>query len=79
MATITLTVEDEGMVNSIKNVCKMIKGVTAVKVQKPKVYDVTKTAGYREAMEDIAAGRLYEASSVEDMFSQILGRSYVRS
>ena len=53
----------------------MLKGVVSVKVQKsePKEYDVTKTAGYREAMEDVRLGRVYHAESVEDMFNQILG------
>lgn len=41
--------------------------------QKPKEYDVTKTASYREAMEDVKHGRVYEAKSVDDMFIQILG------
>ena len=51
-------------------------GVTSVKVQKdtnPKEYDVTKTAGFREAMDDVEHGRVYHADSVDDMFKQILG------
>lgn len=35
--------------------------------------DITKTAGYREAMDDVKAGRVYKATSTEDMFKQILG------
>lgn len=35
--------------------------------------DITKTAGYKEAMEDVKYGRVYHADSVDDMFKQILG------
>ncbi|MBQ9636534.1 MAG: response regulator [Prevotella sp.] len=75
MASIVLTVQDESMLNQLKKACMMLKGVVSVKVQKsePKEYDVTKTAGYREAMEDVRLGRVYHAESVEDMFNQILG------
>ena len=41
--------------------------------RKPKEFDVTKTAGYRAAMDDVKHGRVYEAKSVDDMFIQILG------
>ena len=49
----------------------MIKGVGEVKVIKSK--DITKTKGYKEAMDDIANGRIFCAESAEDMFNQILG------
>lgn len=56
----------------------MLMGVASVKVQKaattkPREYDVTKTASFREAMEDVKHGRVYHAESVDDMFKQILG------
>ena len=54
----------------------MLVGVTSVKIQKdakPKNKDVTKTAGFREAMEDVKNGRVYQADSVDDMFKKILG------
>ena len=35
--------------------------------------DITQTAGYKEAKEDIRMGRVYRADSVEDMMRQILG------
>ncbi len=44
-----------------------------VKVQKPKETDITKTAGYKAAMDDVRNGRVYHANSVDDMFNQILG------
>ena len=44
-----------------------------LKVHKSKNEDITKTAGYKEAMDDIKHGRVYHAESVDDMFKQILG------
>lgn len=38
--------------------------------------DVTKTAGYQEAMQDIQQGRIYHAENVDDMFNQILGEGW---
>ena len=35
-------------------------------------WDITKTEGYKAAMDDVANGRVYHAASVEDMMSQIL-------
>jgi hypothetical protein len=43
------------------------------KAPKAAEYDITKTAGYREAMDDVKNGRVYHADSVDDMFKQILG------
>ena len=78
MATLVLQVPDESLVAKVRQACKMLMGVTSVKIQKPaaskpKKYDITKTAGYREAMDDVKHGRVYEAKSVDDMFMQILG------
>ena len=79
MATIILQIPDESLVSKVKQACEMLVGVTSVKVQKdtnPKEYDVTKTAGFREAMDDVEHGRVYHADSVDDMFKQILGENY---
>jgi len=76
MATIVLQVPDENLVSKVKQACKMLMGVASVKVQKStlsKEYDITKTAGYKEAMDDVKHGRVYHADSVDDMFKQILG------
>lgn len=74
MATIVLQVPDESLVTKVKQACKMLMGVASVKIQKtakPKEYDVTKTASYREAMEDVKHGRVTEYDSVEDMFQKL--------
>lgn len=74
MATIVLHVPDESLVSKVKQACKMLMGVSSVKVQKePDELDITKTAGYREAMNDVKNGRVYHADSVDDMFKDILG------
>ncbi len=45
----------------------------AVGIPNPQNEDITETAGYKEAMEDVKHGRVYHAESVDDMFNQILG------
>ena len=52
----------------------MLVGVASVKVHKAtkkKDYDITKTAGYREAMDDIKNGRVTTYDSVDDMFKKL--------
>ena len=73
MTTIVLQVADESLVAKVKQACKMLLGVTSVKVQKSKKEDITKTAHYKAAMDDVKNGRVYHASNVDDMFNQILG------
>lgn len=82
MAAIVLQVPDETLVAKVKQACKMLMGVTSVKVERPKAkpveeeFDITKTAGYKEAMDDVKNGRVMHADSVDDMFKQILGENY---
>ena len=56
MATIILDVQDESLLTQIKKACQLLKGVASVKVHKTKSEDITKTAGYKEAMDDIKHG-----------------------
>ena len=73
MATIVLQVEDESLVAKVKQACKMLMGVTSVKVQKTsqRVDDITKTADYKAAMDDVKHGRVTEYDSVEDLFEKL--------
>lgn len=76
MATLVLQIPDESLVQKVKQACKMLVGVTSVKVQKTAKEDesdITKTAGYREAMDDVKNGRITHHDSVDDMFKSILG------
>ena len=74
MATIVLDVQDETLLMQIKKACQLLKGVASVKVQrKPKVRveDITQTAGYKEAMDDVKHGRVTEYASVDDYFKKM--------
>ena len=74
MATLVLQVPDESLVQKVKQACKMLVGVTSVKVQKPakeKEFDITKTAGYREAMDDVKNGRVTHYDSLKDFYKEM--------
>ena len=74
MATIVLNVPDESLVSKVKQICKMLQGVTSVKVERPKKVkeeDVTKTQGYQEAMEDIELGRVTQYDSLKDFYKEM--------
>ena len=72
-AQLLVSISDLSMMNDIKKAISMLKGVTAVRKQKQKVYDITKTKAFQEALDDVKHGRVYHADSVDDMFKQILG------
>ena len=76
MATIVLQVPDESLVSKIRQACKMLLGVTSVKVQRTRRYeakplDVTQTAGFKEAMDDVKHGRVTQYNSVDDLFKEL--------
>jgi collagenase-like PrtC family protease len=74
MATLVLQIPDESLVQKVKQACKMIVGVASVKVQKTatkKEYDITKTAGYREAMDDVKNGRVTTYDSLQDFYKEM--------
>ena len=78
MATLVLQVPDESLVSKVKQACKMLMGVTSVKVQRPttaspKMLDITKTTGFREALDDVKHGRVTHYDSLDDMFKSVLG------
>ena len=71
-----LQVPDESLVTKVKQACKLLMGVTSVKIQKPakpKVYDITKTADFKAAKDDVKHGRVTHYDSVDDMFRSVLG------
>ena len=71
MATIVLDVQDESLLTQIKKACPLLKGVASVRVHKTKNEDITKTAGYKEAMDDIKHGRVTEYASLKDFYKEI--------
>ena len=67
-----MEVQDESLLTQIKRACQLLKGVASVKVQrKPKNEDITKTAGYKEAMDDIKHGRVTEYESLKDFYKEM--------
>ena len=72
-AQLLVSISDLSMLNDIKKAISMLKGVTTVKKQKQKEFNITKTKGFQEALDDVKHGRVYHAESVDDMFKQILG------
>lgn len=75
-AQMVVNIEDLSVVNDVRRALRLMRGVgkVSLKKRKPaeKTLDITQTAGYREAKEDIRMGRVYRADSVEDMMRQIL-------
>ena len=73
MATVILQVPDESLVSKIKSACKMLVGVASVKVKRAtkKDYDITKTAGYHEAMDDVKNGRVTTYNSLQDFYKEM--------
>ena len=70
-AQLLVSISDLSMVNDIKKAISMLKGVTSVKKQK--TYDITKTKGFQEALDDVKHGRVTHYDSVDDMFRSVLG------
>ena len=64
----SITLEYDGRNTAIKKALDLILYLGA-RVKEPR----KKKNGLDEALEDIEAGRVYEADSVEDMMKQILG------
>ena len=65
--------EDMSMLKDIKKAISLLKGVSSVKVKRTtkKEYDITKTAGYREAMDDVKNGRVYHYDSLKDFYKEM--------
>ena len=72
-AQLLVSISDLSMVNDIKKAISMLKGVTTVKKQRQKEFDITKTKGFQEALDDVKHGRVTHHDSVDDMFRSVLG------
>lgn len=84
MATLVLQVPDESLVKKVKQACKMLRGVTSVKTQRPakektRIYD-PETGMYmndwavkdiEQALDDAKHGRLKTYDSVDDFFKEM--------
>lgn len=65
MTQFTLTIEDPKDVSLIKKLLAKFDGVTLKKT------DCKCKTGLDEALEDVVAGRVYHATSVDDLFNQL--------
>ena len=64
MTQLTVSIEDVSMLDQIKQAISMLRGVASVTTRRqPKT-------GMERAVDDIRQGRVYEASSVEDLINQ---------
>ena len=70
---ITLNAENKGIVDMLRNLLMQMRGVSNVSISTDNDFDITATPAYKEAMEDIANGRVYHAANAKEMFAQILG------
>lgn len=68
---IILTIDDSSLVNKIVSAVKMIKGVTAVKIQKGE-NRILGSASYKAAMEDVKKGNVTTYKSADDMFNSLM-------
>jgi hypothetical protein len=64
MTQLTVSIQDVSMLDQIRQAISLLRGVTSVTLKRP-----AKT-GMDRAIEDIKKGRVYEASSVEDLIKQ---------
>lgn len=65
MTQITLNISDPKDVSLIKKLLGKFESVTIVKSSKKR------TTGLDEALEDVKEGRVYHATSVDDLFEQL--------
>lgn len=68
---IIVTLEPDAIIADLKKALKLMRGVASIKVQKPKEFDITKTAGYREAMDDVKHGRVTTYASLDDFYKEM--------
>ena len=67
MTQLTINIEDKSILPHLKKILNAIEGVSIAKSSK------TKKCGLNEALDDVKAGRVHRAKSVDDMFKQVLG------
>lgn len=65
---LVVSVSDPSMLNKLRNAIKMLNGVSAISVLKPK------KTGLELAEEDVEKGRVTQWNSVDEMFDTLLGK-----
>lgn len=68
-----VNVEDVSLLKDLKKAISLLKGVKSIRTHRIKEAeaDITKTAGYREAMKDVEEGRVSSYESVDDLFNEL--------
>ena len=69
--TLNVRLEDASLLRDVKKAISMLRGVTKVSISRNKNNDITKTAGFREAMEDIKRGRVTHYDSLKDFYKEM--------
>ena len=69
MTQITLQFKDNSIKNHFLKIIELMDGVTVVN---PQPESKVKKCGLDKALEDVEAGRIYTAKSVEDLFDQLM-------
>ena len=64
MTQLTVSIEDTALLEPIKQAISMLRGVSNVSINRPA------KSSMEQAIDDIKHGRIYEASSVEDLINQ---------
>lgn len=67
MTQLTINIEDKSILPHLKKILNAIDGVSIAKPSK------TKKRGLDEALDDVKAGRVHRADSIDEMFKQVLG------
>ena len=66
-----LTIDDSSLVNIIVSAVKMIKGVSAIKIQKGE-NRILDSASYKATMVDVKKGNVTIYKSADDMFNSLM-------
>ncbi len=67
MTQLTINIEDKSILPHLKKILNAIDGVSIAKPERKK-----RKCGLDEALDDIKAGRIYHADSVDTMFQNVL-------
>lgn len=67
MTQLTINIEEKSILPHLKKILNAIDGVSIAKLSK------RKKCGLDEALDDVKAGRVQSADSIDDMFKQVLG------
>ena len=65
MSELVVQVDDVSILPDVEKAISMLRGVVSVSLKR------TKKSGLEKAIEEVKAGKLYEADSVDDLMKQL--------